>query len=63
MNDFSIEPYLNSREILKQTLDQLIKDFAGTLKMMSGLGYESVEMCSPPGYESSGFGLLMSMKG
>ncbi len=43
--------------------DQLIKDFPGTLKMMAGLGYESVEMCSPPGYESSGFGPLMSMKG
>lgn len=43
--------------------DQLIKDFAGTLKMMAGLGYQSVEMCSPPGYESSGFGPLMSMSG
>ena len=42
--------------------DQLIKDFAGTLKMMAGLGYESVEMCSPPGYASSGFGPLVSMK-
>jgi sugar phosphate isomerase/epimerase len=42
--------------------DQLIKEFAGTLKMMSGLGYKSVEMCSPPGYESSGFGPLMKMK-
>lgn len=42
--------------------DQLIKDFAGTLKMMAGLGYESVEMCSPPGYVSSGFGPLVSMK-
>jgi len=42
--------------------DQLIKDFAGTLKMMAGQGYQSVEMCSPPGYESSGFGPLMSMK-
>lgn len=42
--------------------DQLIKDFAGTLKMMSGLGYQSVEMCSPPGYVSSGFGPMMSMK-
>jgi sugar phosphate isomerase/epimerase len=42
--------------------DQLIKDFAGTLKMMAGLGYQSVEMCSPPGYESSGFGPLMKMK-
>jgi sugar phosphate isomerase/epimerase len=42
--------------------DQLIRDFAGTLKLMAGLGYESVEMCSPPGYESSGFGPLMKMK-
>jgi sugar phosphate isomerase/epimerase len=42
--------------------DMLIKDFPGTLKMMAGLGYESVEMCSPPGYESSGFGPLMKMK-
>lgn len=42
--------------------DQLIKDFSGTLKMMAGQGYQSVEMCSPPGYVSSGFGLLVSMK-
>lgn len=42
--------------------DQLIKDFAGTLKMMAGYGYKSVEMCSPPGYESSGFGPLMKLK-
>jgi sugar phosphate isomerase/epimerase len=42
--------------------DQLIKDFAGTLKMMAALGYKTVEMCSPPGYESSGFGPLISMK-
>ena len=43
--------------------DQLIKDFPGTLKMMAQLGYQSVEMCSPPGYVSSGFGPLVSMKG
>jgi len=43
--------------------DQLIKDFGGTLKMMADLGYQSVEMCSPSGYESSGFGPLMSMSG
>ena len=41
--------------------DQLVKDFAGTLKMMAGLGYQCVEMCSPPGYESSGFGPLMKL--
>ncbi len=43
--------------------DKLVKDFPGTLKMMSGLGYRSVEMCSPPGYESSGFGPLMKLSG
>jgi sugar phosphate isomerase/epimerase len=42
--------------------DQLINDFAGTLKKMAALGYKTVEMCSPPGYESSGFGPLMGMK-
>jgi sugar phosphate isomerase/epimerase len=42
--------------------EMLIKDFPGTLKMVAGLGYQSVEMCSPPGYESSGFGPLMKYK-
>lgn len=41
--------------------DKLIKDFPGTLKEMAGLGYKTVEMCSPPGYESSGFGPLMKL--
>lgn len=42
--------------------DNLVKDFPGTLKMIAGMGYQSVEMCSPPGYESSGFGPLMKLK-
>lgn len=42
--------------------DLLVKDFPGTLKMMANLGYKSLEMCSPPGYESSGFGPLMKLK-
>jgi sugar phosphate isomerase/epimerase len=42
--------------------EQLVKDFPGTLKKMAGLGYQSLEMCSPPGYESSGFGPLMKLK-
>ncbi len=42
--------------------DMLIQDFPGTLKMMYDLGYRSMEMCSPPGYESSGFGPLMKLK-
>jgi sugar phosphate isomerase/epimerase len=40
----------------------LAKDFAGTLKMMAHLGYQQVEMCSPSGYVSSGFGPLVDMK-
>ena len=40
----------------------LAKDFAGTLKMMAGQGYQLVEMCSPKGYASLGFGSLVSMK-
>lgn len=38
--------------------EMLLKDFPGTLKTIAGMGYESVEMCSPPGY---GFKPLMSM--
>ncbi len=41
--------------------DALVKDFPGTLKKMAALGFQSVEMCSPPGYESSGFGPLMKL--
>jgi sugar phosphate isomerase/epimerase len=39
--------------------DKLLKDFPGTLKMMADLGYQTVEMCSPPGYN---FKSLLSMK-
>ena len=40
----------------------LAKDFEGSLRRMAALGYQSVEMCSPPGYVSSGFGPLVSLK-
>lgn len=40
----------------------LAKDFSGTLKMMAGQGYKLVEMCSPKGYESIGYGPLAAMK-
>lgn len=39
--------------------EMLVKDFPGTLKMMADLGYQSLEMCSPPGY---GFQPLMKLK-
>ena len=42
--------------------EMLVKDFGGTLKMMADLGYQGVEMCSPPGYISSGFEPLVKMK-
>ncbi len=42
--------------------DMLVKDFPGTLKMVADMGYQSVEMCSPPGYEGAGFGPLMKLK-
>ncbi len=42
--------------------DLIGKDFPGTMKMMAEMGYQSVEMCSPPGYVSSGFGTLQNLK-
>ena len=41
--------------------EALAKDFAGTLKEMAAIGYKGVEMCSPPGYVSSGFGPLTKL--
>lgn len=38
------------------------KDFSGTLKKVSGLGYKLMELCSPQGYAQLGFGSLTSMK-
>lgn len=40
--------------------EELGKDFAGTLKKMADMGYESVEMCSPSGYKGP-FESLISM--
>jgi sugar phosphate isomerase/epimerase len=42
--------------------DVLAKDFAGTLRQMASLGYQTLEMCSPPEYADSGFGPLASLK-
>jgi sugar phosphate isomerase/epimerase len=38
--------------------DEFAKDVSGTLKKMGAMGYNSIEMCSPPGYAKSGFGPL-----
>jgi sugar phosphate isomerase/epimerase len=41
--------------------DALGKDFTGTLRQLAGMGYRAIEMCSPPGYVSSGFGPLTQL--
>src|ERR1035437_6450164 len=42
--------------------EKICNDFPATLKMVADIGYQSVEMCSPPGYENLGFGPLMKLK-
>lgn len=42
--------------------DMLSKDFSGTLKMMNGMDYKLIEMCSPKGYAQIGFGAFVDMK-
>jgi len=36
----------------------IAKDFPGTLKQLAGAGFQSIELCSPYGYEEFGFGGL-----
>ncbi len=38
------------------------KDFAGTLRQLAAIGYKTIELCSPPSYEKSGFAPLVKMK-
>src|SRR5258706_9639602 len=42
--------------------EALGKDFDGTLRQIAAIGYRMIEMCSPPGYEKSGYGSLVGMK-
>jgi len=39
----------------------IAQDFEGTLKQLSAIGYQIVELCSPPTYEKSGFAPLVKM--
>ena len=41
---------------------RLATDFEGILKQLAGVGYRTVELCSPHGYEKSGYGFLLKMK-
>jgi sugar phosphate isomerase/epimerase len=42
--------------------EKISTDFPGTIKMVADMGYQSIEMCSPVGYESLGFGGLLKYK-
>lgn len=41
----------------------IAKDFPGTLKQLSGAGFQSIEMCSPAGYAGTGFEGLRKFSG
>jgi sugar phosphate isomerase/epimerase len=42
--------------------EALGKDFEGTLREIAAIGYKSIEMCSPSGYERAGFAPLANKK-
>lgn len=39
------------------------KDLDGTLHKLAGMGFQAIELCSPPGYETVGFGPLAKIPG
>jgi len=41
----------------------IAKDFPGTIKTLAGIGFHHIELCSPVGYDDSGFGGLAKYKG
>jgi sugar phosphate isomerase/epimerase len=41
----------------------IAKDFAGTIKQLAAAGFQNIELCSPVGYDDSGFGGLAKYKG
>jgi sugar phosphate isomerase/epimerase len=43
--------------------DSIAKDFPGTIKQLAAVGFQNIELCSPVGYEDSGFGGLAKYKG
>ncbi|MEO8658349.1 MAG: TIM barrel protein [Bryobacteraceae bacterium] len=42
--------------------DRIATDFTGLLKELAGIGFRTIETCSPPGYTKSGFTALESKK-
>jgi sugar phosphate isomerase/epimerase len=43
--------------------DGIAKDFPGTIKQLAAAGFANIELCSPVGYDDSGFGGLAKYKG
>jgi hypothetical protein len=43
--------------------DGIAKDFPGTIKQLAAAGFQNIELCSPVGYDDSGFGGLAQYKG
>jgi sugar phosphate isomerase/epimerase len=43
--------------------EMIAKDFPGTLKQLSDAGFQMIELCSPVGYNDSGFAGLAKYKG
>ena len=43
--------------------DGIAKDFPGTIKQIAAAGFQNIELCSPVGYNDSGFGGLAKYKG
>jgi sugar phosphate isomerase/epimerase len=41
----------------------IASDFPGTIKKLTGAGFQNIELCSPWGYADSGFGGLAKYKG
>ncbi|MGB2624873.1 MAG: sugar phosphate isomerase/epimerase [Candidatus Acidiferrum sp.] len=41
----------------------IAKDFPGTIKQLAAAGFHHIELCSPVGYDDSGFGGLAKYKG
>jgi sugar phosphate isomerase/epimerase len=41
----------------------IAKDFPGTIKQLAAVGFHHIELCSPVGYDDSGFGGLAKYKG
>ena len=43
--------------------ESIAKDLPGTIKGLAAAGFQTIELCSPVGYEDSGFGGLAKYKG